>query len=552
MDTPLELEANLDRVFTEAEKLGLKNPAAAVRVCIDAIKKVSHFEDPPRSLSNQIARLKLLLSSLFIRLDAFDQALSFALSSHATYESIKLRSGVARSLNAIGVANMHLGTFAEALDNLLQSLELAEKLGDHRLKIKVFHNLGKLYLKMEDYSKALTYLQQGVKIADSQDQNKQNAELYVNICLAFLNLGRYSEALSHGHKAISLFENHVNNFGESDAFSTVGEVYAAMGHTFEALNYFKQSLELCQKFEYTKGIARAHYLIGNMMFNQRELQTSLEHLHLALDEAQKENYTSQIYRILHALYLIYREIGDYKNALIYFEKYHDTKEAVFNEDMATKIKSLEIMHEVRETQQNSEIYRLKNVELTREIEERKKVQAELERIVTLDPLTSLFNRRHFFELTQQELERSRRYNRPISIIMLDIDHFKQVNDRFGHLVGDRVIVEVARRIQKALRRIDLACRYGGEEFAILLPETNLHQAEMVATRLWQLVTRQPTVSGELKLKITVSVGVATYQLEGMITVDTLLDQADKAMYKAKQAGRNQVVVYRHDMNGNSG
>jgi diguanylate cyclase (GGDEF)-like protein len=239
-------------------------------------------------------------------------------------------------------------------------------------------------------------------------------------------------------------------------------------------------------------------------------------------------------------------MGNYKDALNYFEKYHQTKEAVFNEDMTTKIKSLEIMHEVKETQQNSEIYRLKNVELTREIEERKKVQAELERIATLDPLTGLFNRRHFFELTQQELERSRRYNRPISIIMLDIDHFKQVNDRFGHLVGDRVIVEVARRIQKALRRIDLACRYGGEEFAILLPETNLRQAEMVATRLWQLVTKQPTVSGELKLKITVSVGVATYQLEGMITVDTLLDQADQAMYQAKEAGRNRVVIYSKD------
>ena len=124
------------------------------------------------------------------------------------------------------------------------------------------------------------------------------------------------------------------------------------------------------------------------------------------------------------------------------------------------------MHNVRETEQDSEIYRLKNVELTREIEERKKIQAELERIATLDPLTALYNRRHFFELTQQELERSRRYNRPLSVIMLDIDHFKQVNDQFGHLVGDRVIVEVSRRIQKALRRIDLACRYGGEEFAI--------------------------------------------------------------------------------------
>jgi diguanylate cyclase (GGDEF)-like protein len=189
------------------------------------------------------------------------------------------------------------------------------------------------------------------------------------------------------------------------------------------------------------------------------------------------------------------------------------------------------------------------VELTREIEERKKVQAKLEHIVTLDPLTGLYNRRHFFELTQQELDRSRRYNRPLSVIMLDIDHFKQVNDQFGHLVGDRVIVEVARRIQKALRRVDLACRYGGEEFAVLLPETPVIQGEMVASRLWRLVTEQPTVSGELKLKITVSVGVATYQHDGAIEVDTLLDRADRAMYAAKESGRNRVMVFSESMNG---
>jgi len=549
MEPTIELEASLDKVCNQAEKLGDRDPSKAIQLCVDAINNSKKIKAPSRSLNNQLGRIKLLLSHLYIRVTAYDHALTSALEANAIYKTVQLESGTARSLNAIGLANIHLGTYAEALDNLLKAVKLAEKLNDARLQIQALNNLGVLYIRMEDYQKALTFLQQGADLTPNFEHEK--ADLYNNICLAFLHSGKYNQALTHGQKAIALQEQSRDCISLSKAYNTTGQVYAAMGHSMEALNYFHHSLSQCETEQDIRGTARSHYLIGSLLYRQGETDEALKNLHLALRYAEQGNSTTLAYQALHTLYQIYRELEKYQDALIYFEKYHQIKEVVFDEDMTTKIKSLEILHEVKETQQNSEIYRLKNVELTREIEERKKIQAELERIITLDPLTSLFNRRHFFELTQNELDRSRRYNRPISIIMLDIDHFKQVNDRFGHLVGDRVIVEVAQRVKKALRRIDLACRYGGEEFAILLPETNIRQAEMVANRLWQLVTKQPTVSGELKLKITVSVGVATYQLKGLITVDTLLDRADQAMYQAKQAGRNQVMVYSKETNGDS-
>jgi diguanylate cyclase (GGDEF)-like protein len=402
---------------------------------------------------------------------------------------------------------------------------------------------------MEDYPQALSYLKKSLDAASDINNPAFEAELLDNICVAYLNLGEYNRALTHSQKGISLFQQSGNRYGEAKALNTSGEIYAAMGHALEAISYYQKSLQISDEINDAQGAARAHLLIGTLKYNQGEFKTAEEHMLQALDNAEKGQDAAQISRVNYLLSQIYREMQNFERSLFHFEQFHDLKETVFNEDMATKIKSLEIMHKVKKTQQDSEIYRLRNVELTREIEERKKAQAELERIVTLDPLTNLYNRRHFFELTQKELERSHRYNRPLSVIMLDIDHFKQVNDQFGHLVGDRVIVEVARRIQKALRRIDLACRYGGEEFAVLLPETPVLQAEMVASRLWKLVTKQPTVSGELILKITVSVGVATYQHTGEITVDTLLDRADKAMYAAKEKGRNQVMVYSEKMNG---
>jgi len=543
METLIELKAQLNQVGKHVNKIRFSDPALAVRECREAIQTAEAIKQPPRSLMNQIGRLKLTLSGLYLRLFAYDQALAQALDSLTIYQKTNLKSGIARSHNAIGLCNLHLSTYAEALDNLLKALQIADQASNLRLKARVLNNLGLLYLRMEEYSQALSYLENSLEIASETKNPAFEADLLENICVAYLNLGQYTLALTHSQKGIALFQKAGNRYGEAKALSSAGEIYAAMGHTIDANSYYLQSLKISDEIEDAQGAAKAHFLIGSLHFKQGQRETALEHLQSGLECAEKSQDTSQISRIHYLLSRIYREMKDFEMSLGHYEQYHDVKETVFNEDMATKIKSLEILHHVKETRQDSEIYRLRNVELTREIEERKKAQSELERIVTLDPLTGLFNRRHFFELTSTELERSQRYNRPLSVIMLDIDHFKQVNDQFGHLVGDRVIVEVARRIQKALRRIDLACRYGGEEFAVLLPETPLLQAEMVASRLWNVVTRQPTVSGELVLKITVSVGVATYQHTGEITVDDLLDQADQAMYAAKQAGRNQVAVY---------
>jgi diguanylate cyclase (GGDEF)-like protein len=549
METPIVLEAQLDQVGKHVTEIRFSNPAQAVRDCLEAIQKAEKIKVPPRSLKNQIGRLKLILSKLYIRLFAYDQALTHALEALTIYQGLSLRSGIGRARNAVGLCSLYLGTYAEALDNLLQSLRIADEMSDNWLETQVQNNLGLLYLRMENYPQALSYLEKSLEISSETNQPAFEADLIENICVAYLNLGQYDLALTHIQKGILLFQQSGNRYGEVKALSTAGEIYAAMGHTMEAISYYQKSLEISNNIEDAQGAAKAHRLIGTLYFEQGKLESALEHMLSALENAEQGQDAAQISQVHFLLSRIYREMQDFEISLSHFEKFHDVKESVFNEDMATKIKSLEIVHQVKKTQQNSEIYRLRNVELTREIEERKKAQSELERIVTLDPLTSLFNRRHFFELTQKELERSRRYNRPLSLIMLDIDHFKQVNDQFGHLVGDRVIVEVARRIQKAIRRIDLACRYGGEEFAVLLPETPLMQAEMVASRLWKLVTRQPTVSGELILKITVSVGVATYQQTGEITVDTLLDRADKAMYAAKDTGRNRVVVYSEKENG---
>ncbi len=171
--------------------------------------------------------------------------------------------------------------------------------------------------------------------------------------------------------------------------------------------------------------------------------------------------------------------------------------------------------------------------------------AKVQHMATTDELTGLRNRRSFFAMSGHEFERAKRYDHPISAIMLDIDHFKKVNDTYGHAVGDEVLRVVAQRTQQQVREFDIAGRYGGEEFAIILPQTELYDATQVAKRLHQSVAEHPIKIKDGHIKVTVSLGVAQSS-EMTPTLDRLLDQADQALFIAKNAGRNRVVQYGAD------
>jgi diguanylate cyclase (GGDEF)-like protein/PAS domain S-box-containing protein len=176
-----------------------------------------------------------------------------------------------------------------------------------------------------------------------------------------------------------------------------------------------------------------------------------------------------------------------------------------------------------------------------DVTEQKSLEERLRDLATKDELTDLYNRRHFIELAEIELSRSRRKSAPTSLAMLDIDHFKLVNDHFGHAVGDRALFELARAMKETLRGSDVSARIGGEEFVVLLPETNLEGALAVTERLRERVGRSEIPIGDGRVaKITVSAGVAELQpTEGL---DALLKRADDALYAAKEQGRNRSVV----------
>lgn len=158
----------------------------------------------------------------------------------------------------------------------------------------------------------------------------------------------------------------------------------------------------------------------------------------------------------------------------------------------------------------------------------------------IDALTRLYNRSHLEKRLAEELERSRRFGNALSVIMIDVDHFKDVNDTWGHLCGDRTLRRVAEIMQEVVRSIDVAGRYGGEEFCCLLPETGFDNACILAERIRSAVAAEPFACGNVQYQITISLGVAEYG-DRVTTLESLIGLADAALYQAKHEGRNRVV-----------
>lgn len=184
-----------------------------------------------------------------------------------------------------------------------------------------------------------------------------------------------------------------------------------------------------------------------------------------------------------------------------------------------------------------------------DITEIKAAQIALEELAMRDSLTHVYNRRHFIDLASREIVRSARFNHPVTLLMIDIDHFKTVNDTYGHLAGDAVLRDVALRLKANLRQSDILARYGGEEFILLMPETDSAQAWIGAERLRRVIAATPFNTSNGTIAVTASLGLSCWPantdpnaITSLPQINDLISRADQALYRAKQSGRNQTQV----------
>ncbi len=533
----------IEALLRRTGPLTQSNPKRALELAREAARLAG--ENAPSSLEHRkvLGRALIAQGKALLELDGYDQAIPCYISALECFNPAVDSVETAEALLGLGSGMMIMGSYPEGLQYLMRALSAFQNLKDQSGEAAVRIQLGKLYLLLGEAEKALPHLETALDLAQYLTDLKLEAPVQVYLSQAFSECGRHQSAVQAGLRGVEIYQNLGIHRGEVEALNTLGEVYFKRNEYGLALNFFQLSADVAKKFDKRLELVRAYRKIGLIHLAVGNISQSVDSLQSALTLASEINAQVELMECHQALAQAYKKAENYPQALEAYENYISVYQIVYNEEKDRRLRTLEVIHEVENARKDAEIYQLRNVALQKEIEERKKAQAALERLATQDPLTGIANRRYFLEIASRVIEQARRYQRPVSIVMIDVDHFKEMNDTFGHKTGDKVLIHITRCMQAALRKVDILGRYGGDEFVILLPETTQEGARRLTERLRQAIAQQSITAGGVSIPITLSIGLASNVKEPALSLDELLQRADRALYDSKLNGRDQVTFY---------
>jgi diguanylate cyclase (GGDEF)-like protein len=492
-------------------------------------------------------------------LSDYENALSELLYVLSAYQNLGDKVLQGRVLNWIGNIHYRLGDYPVAINYYMKSLRLKEEVGDKLGEAYSYNDLGCVYGRLNDTPKAFAYFSKSLSLKEELGNLQGQAHTLNELGDAYQRIGDRRRALDYYQKALDIRTRIGDKRGQGVTLANIGSVHQQQNEMDEAEKFYLQSLnilrEVGHKYAETSTLTR----LGKLLIEKNECERALQYLLPALALAEEIKSKEWTYKAHEALAQAYERLGNLKKALSHFKAFHALKEEVMTRETAQKLRTMSIQHDTEKAQRESEIYRLKNVELVKANEELQRLMESLreantqktalllqvqeqakalERQAREDSLTKLFNRRYLDSQLEQELDRAKRYARPLSVAMLDIDFFKQVNDRFSHQVGDEVLRELAKILRSESRSNDIIGRYGGEEFVIIFPETPLLKAVSACEKTRLMIQAYNWQKVHPELSITVSIGVVERTTQE--NIDQLLSAADKKLYEAKRTGRNKV------------
>jgi diguanylate cyclase (GGDEF)-like protein len=488
------------------------------------------------------------------RLNQFQEALTFHIQALNLRSELGDQKGQAASLNNIGLIYHDLGHYDVALDYYIKSLHLFELVGDSGGVAKAVNNLALIYEKLGDDEKALELNLKSLKLKREVGNRMDEAGSLTNIGNAYRRLKEYDHAVEYHTRAIAIAREINNRLGEGQSLLNLGNVYQDMNQPEKALECTQTSLQIFQEIGDKFNEVESQIKLAEIMIKEERFEDALVHLQAGLQRAEELGSDELLFEIHRALSEFYEITNDPAKAFSHLKSCFNYRETMFSAEAERKIKNLVVKSEVEKAQQEAEIYRLRNVELAQTFKAIQRADTEkaklfeqlrlkseaLEQLTFQDSLTGLYNRRYLDSRLEQEFLRSRRLRRNLTLVMVDIDSFKTINDRFMHDIGDQTLKAVALLLQKTVRSIDVVGRYGGDEFLVMLLETGADEALEVCERMQQAVSHHAWQQIHPDLaKVSISLGFS-----GDMTIDTakeLVDMADKNLYRAKQQGKDQVI-----------
>ncbi|WP_168734662.1 diguanylate cyclase [Deinococcus sp. KSM4-11] len=456
--------------------------------------------------------------------------------------------------NFIAAVYNNLQDYAKATDQLSVALRIARDHMDRLREAQLLHNLGNLSYRNRDWTQAQQFVQESLDLfSDLGVLHGQEDALHTMATIAF-DLDQIELAAQAAQEAVSMARQTGNLAVMNLGLATAGKAAARLGDPERGKVLLREAIEQSVEADLPTNEPWNRFELGRLHQTLGEYAEARAYYLDGLSAAQGRGMRDLEMLIYQQLSEIAAHEGQHADAFHFYRQHHEIEREIHDQVAAMKTRSMMSQLEVERAKSEAEIYRLRTIELASANEALERSNTEksslvnmleeqsrlLERQLSEDGLTGLYNRRHIENLLQDEYTQARVTRRALSVAMADIDHFKQINDQFSHLVGDQVLRTVAQLFQAAVRSMDSVGRYGGEEFLFVFPNTPLAQGISVCERVQDLVRSYDWTQIHPRLVVTLSIGVACEPL--VANHEKLISVADEQLYRAKHSGRNQICA----------
>lgn len=475
-------------------------------------------------------------------------ALSQAKEALHIYDDQKYVVCQANTLRLLGMIYINLNEYNKAMSSLMKALENAHSLTDQRVMGEILMTIGKTYLVSGELEPAINELKKAIQVLQSGNHSIPLSYTYNYLATAFKMQGDHEVFQQYLRRAEELAEDMNVQPVRIDILRQKGQIALRDGNLENASQYFEQGRQLAEKHDYQTDEISCSIWLSEVDHYRGELDRAVRSLLSANARAQINHYEDGCLRADRKLAQIYAEMGDYQKAYEHFQSFYQIDQRIKHERSDLKFMTLESILRTEALQKEARIVQNKNDQIEKEITERKWVEEALRqseekyrRALNLDATTAVNTLRYFYDLTELEIQRVNRYPHPLSLLIVDIEHFHQVNERFGYVAGDQVLQWVARRLKDLLRAVDIIGRHGGDEFILLLPETGIENARIAANRIClHFSEAELEVAGD-KINLGFHIGMTAYEKD--LPVDVFIQRAERALEKSQQSITNHVVVW---------
>lgn len=463
-----------------------------------------------------------------------------------------LNGDFAKLLNNHGVCHERLGEYAKALQFYYRSLGVKQAENNRRGEAFTLHNIATIFARVDEFRRAAAYNRLSLRILKGLGDVAGVAALYIGLAESYRAFDNNKRALKFYKQALEAAKQASDKGMLARACLGIAHLALAQGELKHAVGNLNVALNHARRGEDTETEAEVQLAFGEVDIKAGNLEKAESRIGRALDMAKEHEFVSIAQRAHKLMAAVNEQQGQFEQAYQHLAEHQSLSEQLNALILERRMKAVSVPMELARSRAKADALKVKSVDLANANAELRQLQSEnqkllndledkakrLERESREDPLTGLANRRRLDEALIAEWERSERFDRSLSLAAFDIDHFKQVNDRYGHATGDEVLVRLGEELAHLLRGSDLLARIGGEEFVLLLPETTLSEATALCERIrehfegidWSGIARD--------LKVTLSCGIASKR--GCSDWEGLLKVADEHLYKAKADGRNTI------------